>query len=256
MTKVGPHFTSKRKSLIIAGGLLSVLSFLSFATPTLADRLESDSYVIQFGNFNTTSGSKSSASYNLTDTVGQTFAGPFGEYGSSSYFIGAGFQYIYQIDDFSFTISDLGIDLGTLSTGSHSTDSNDLTITTRGGGGYTVYAYETHPLQHSDGVTEIPDTTCDTASCDETDADPWTNTSIPGFGFNSDGDDTPADFVDSTYFRQFADISNAETMQAVMSSSNIANERSTTITYKAGISGSQGAGTYTTSIVYVAVPGY
>jgi hypothetical protein len=233
-----------------------MLALLTSAPIALAERLESDSYVIQFGTFNITSGTKTSASYNVTDSVGQTAAGPFGSYGGSNYFVGSGFQYIYQIDDFSFTISDLTVALGTLTSGAHNTDTNTLTITTRGGGGYTVYAYEQHPLRHSAGVIEIPDTTCDGAACDETNADPWTNTSIAGFGFNSNGTTAPSDFVDTTYFRQFADNSTAETMQAVMTSANIASSDTTTITYKAGISGTQAAGDYETGIVFIAVPGF
>lgn len=245
-----------KKALISFWLLLLAGLTVSASSRVLAERLESDSYIIQFGNFNITSGEKSSASYNVTDTVGQTGAGPFGQYGSSTYFVGSGFQYIYQIDTFAFSISDLSIDLGTLSAGSHNTDSNVLTITTRGAGGYTVYAYEQHPLRHQNGSDTIPDTTCDTASCDETNADPWTNTSIAGFGFNADGTTVPSDFVDTTYFRQFADNSTAETMQAVMDSNNIGSADTATITYKAGITGLTPAGEYQTGIIYVAVPGF
>lgn len=221
-----------------------------------AERLESNSYVIQFGNFNVTSGEKSSASYNVTDTVGQSGAGPFGEYGSSGYFVGSGFQYIYQIDTFAFSISDLAVDLGTLTSGVHSTDNNVLTITTRGAGGYTVYAYQQRPLTHSNGSVTIPDTTCDDGLCDQTNADPWTNQAIAGFGFNANGSTVPADFVNSTYFRQFANALTSEPMQAVMSSASIADSDTATITYKAGVSGTQAAGNYQTSIMYTAVPGY
>lgn len=249
---------SRKKQLnqyffICLAGLVFGLFHVTQAT---AERLQSDSYVIQFGNFNVTSGEKSSASYNVTDTVGQTGAGPFGEYGSSGYFVGSGFQYIYQIDTFAFSISDLSIDLGTLTSGVHNTDTNVLTITTRGAGGYTVYAHEQQPLTHSNGSVTIPDTTCDDGLCDQTNADPWTNQAIAGFGFNASGTSVPADFVNSTYFRQFANALAAESMQAVMSSASIANATTATITYKAGISGTQAAGNYQTSIMYTAVPGY
>ena len=119
---------------------------LIYAFATQADRLESNSYVIQFGNFNMTAGEKESSSYKVTDTVGQTAAGP---YTSASYFVGSGFQYIYQIPNFRFTISDVDINLGILTSGAHNTDSHTVAITTRGAGGYTVYAYELKPLTHS-----------------------------------------------------------------------------------------------------------
>lgn len=244
------------KTLILILGL----SFLGVSpwlvTPAQADELRSDSFVITFGNFNLTSGEKSSSSYKVTDTVGQTADGPFGSYGGSTYFVGSGFQYIYQIDTFRFTISDVDIDLGSLTAGAHNTASHNLTITTRGAGGYSIYAYELHPLRHSNGSDQIADTTCDAGTCTQTTAAVWSNQSIAGFGYNMSGNDVPAAFVDSTYYKQFANNQAAEAMQVVMSSSNIASSRQSTVTYKAGISGTQVAGNYQTGVAYVAVPGY
>lgn len=220
-----------------------------------AENLESDSYVIQFGNFNITAGEKEGGGFRVTDTVGQTGAGPYGEYGVSSYFVGGGFQYIYQIQPFFFQISKLNIDLGTLAPGLHNTDSHSLTINTGGAGGYLIYAYETHPLRHSDGIYQVPNTTCDASDCDETTASSWTDQMIPGFGFNMTGDDIAPDFINANYFRSFADISNAQSMQVIMSSANVGTRQST-VTYKAGIPGDQAAGEYATSVIYVAVPAY
>lgn len=221
-----------------------------------AERLESDSYVITFGNFNVTSGEKSSASYNVTDTVGQTGSGPYGSYGGSTYFVGSGFQYIYQIDTFRFQISKTLIDFGELAEQTHETDSHTLTITTQGAGGYSVYAYELHPLRQLEGSEEIPNTTCDAGTCTHTTAGIWTNQSVAGFGYNMTGNDIPAHFINSTYFKSFANNEAAEAMQVVMSSSNIANARQSTVTYKAGIGSSQASGNYETAVVYVAVPGF
>jgi len=227
-------------------------------SPVLAERLESDSYVIQFGNFNVTAGEKESASYKVTDTVGQTGAGPYGQYGVSSYFVGGGFQYIYQIDQFAFSISKLAIDLGELTAGAHNTDALTLSITTGGAGGYAIYTYETKPLTHENGSNTIADTTCDSGTCSESSAGLWTNTSIGGFGFNATGSsDVSSDFLTTDHFRQFADSSAAESMQAIMSSNDIVENETATITYKAGLnSASQAAGRYDTATVFVAVPGY
>lgn len=242
----------KRLLLLVAGLLMTLLGASSVA----AERLESDSFVIQFGNFNTTSGQKSSASYSVTDTVGQVGSGPYGQYGGSSYFVGSGFQYIYQIDSFRFQLSKLLIELGELIPGSHSTDSHTLTITTRGAGGYTVYAYQLHALRLQNQSIDIPNTTCDSATCDYLTAAVWNNQSIAGFGYNMSGHDVPAGFSTSGHFKAFADQELAQDMQVVMSSANIANQRQSTATYKAGISGSQAAGNYETGVVFVAVPGY
>jgi len=221
-----------------------------------AENLTSDSWIIQFGNFNVTSGEKSSASYNVTDTVGQTASGPYGSYGSSTYFIGSGFQYIYQIDDFSFEISKTLIEFGELIENTHSTDSHTLTITTKGAGGYSVYAYELNPLRHENGTDEINDTTCNAGGCTHITAEVWDDQSIAGFGYNMSGNDIPGHFIDSTYYKNFADNETSDVMQVVMSSSNIASQRQSTITYKAGINSSQASGNYETGIVFVAVPGF
>lgn len=240
-----------KQSLLLSAFFFSLSLLLVFSAQ--ADRLESDSYVIQFGNFNMTAGEKSSASYKVTDTVGQTAPGP---YTGSNYFIGSGFQYIYQIAQFRFSISSTAIDLGLLTAGAHNSANHNISISTRGAGGYQVFAYELRPLTHSAGIDTVADTTCDNADCDETVAKAWVNQNIGGFGFNISGDDVPADFINNNYFRQFADNSSAEPMQVVMSSGNIAKNRTATVTYKAGLVGTESAGNYQTGIVYVAVPGY
>ncbi len=245
-----------KKWLIILGPLFIFLAGRLAATPAMADRLESDSFVIQFGNFNIGSGGGETTNYGLTYTIGQTAPGPFGQYGSSNYFVGSGFQYIYQIQTFNFSIDNVAIDLGELTPGIHNTASNKLTITTRGGSGYTIYAYEQTPMTHTNGSHTIPDTTCNAGTCTEAIAGVWTTQTVPGFGFNIVGDDVAADFLDSNYFRQFADDSSAEEMQVIMSDTDIAEAEQGTVTYKIGIDGSTVAGNYQTGIVYVAVPGY
>lgn len=245
----------KTKKIFIAGACAACYLLLAHQ-PAWSDRLESDSYVVTFGNFNVTSGEKSSASYNVTDTVGQVANGPYGQYGSSDYVIGAGFQYIYTIDNFSFRITDVSVELGELAPNTHTTATHDLIVSTKGAGGYYVYAYEKNPLRHIEGASDIPDTACNAGTCTISTAGVWNNQSVQGFGFNMSGDDVPADFIDSTYFRPFADDSASDPMQIVMSSNNVGQNRTATVTYKAGITGSQSAGDYQTTVSYVAVPGY
>ncbi len=243
----------------LIGTLIIILTatFLIVAKPARADRMQSQSYEIQFGNFNMGSGSQGSGSYTLTNTMGQIAPGPYGEYGVSGYFLGSGFQYIYQIQYFAFRISKLAIDFGTLSVGVHSSDSHNLTITTRGASGYKVYAYETKPLTNTAGAYTIPNTTCDAGTCTYSTAQTWTNQSVAGFGFNMSGHDVPADFTNTNYFRPFANQAASEPMQQVMGSANIAKYyRESTVTYKAGIGSNQASGKYETAVVYVAVPGY
>jgi len=223
-----------------------------------AQSMLSPSYEIQMGNFNMTSGEKASNTYNVTDTVGQTGAGLFGSLGGSTYVVGSGFQYIYPFNEFSFQISTLDIDLGTLNINSHNTANHTLTVTSPGANGYQVYAYQAHPLQTLGGVNFIPDTSCDGGTCTEVEstAAVWTNTAIPGFGFNASGDDVTSDFATSNYYRQFANQATSEAMQVIMRRNSQGSGRVATITYKAGISGTQAAGTYQTNVSFVAVPSY
>lgn len=239
--------------------LFSSLFFGALGAKVFAEEMKSDSYKIQFGNFNMGSGRRDGDTYILSDTMGGLAAGPYGQYGSSNYFIGSGFQYVYQIDYFFFSISKLSIELGELFADSFKTDAHTINITTNGASGYNVYVFENHPLRQIavdlPDAADINDTNCD-AGCDESAAGLWTDASNAGFGFNVTGDDVASDFINSNYFRQFANNENGESMQSIMGSSNVALDRSATVNYKAAMPGNQVAGNYQTSIVFVAVPGY
>lgn len=228
------------------------LGFFLTAVPVLAvERMESDSYKIRWPNLNMTSGSKSSANYNILDTVGQTAPG---EYDSAGFKVKAGFPYIKTILPFSFTISDLSIDFGSLTPETFSTQTNTLTVTSGGAGGYSVTAQESRPLTVQSGAATIPDTNCDNDACSETSAGIWINTAKYGFGYNMSGDDVPAAFADSTYFKQFADASQSETAQTVMSSANVGTNRTATVTYKVNTGPLQTAGDYENAITFIAAP--
>jgi len=268
----------KIRSVFLASFLLfSAVAFGGYIAKVSAEEMQSDSYKIQFGNFNMASGKRDGETYTLSDTMGGLAVGPYGQYGSSNYFIGSGFQYVYQIDYFFFSISKLSIELGELFANSFATDSHTISVTTNGASGYNVYVFENHPLRQitadsPSDATDVNDTNCD-AGCDEDTAGSWTDPGNPGFGFNvtatvlpnsSDpggsfniGDDDVADdFINSNYFRQFANNEAGESMQSIMGSSNVALNNAATVNYKASMPGDQAAGNYQTSIVFVAVPGY
>ncbi|MCD6225690.1 hypothetical protein J7J95_01245 [bacterium] len=240
------------KKIILAsttGGFLFLFLFFKIIQ---AVNMTSNSYKIQWGNINIGSGEQSSSSYQLSATLGQIAPGKFS---STGYIVRAGFQYIHSVIPFSFTISDLSIDFGSLVAQTPKTATNTLTVSAGGAGGYQVLAYENHPLR-SEQNEDIPDTTCDSGTCSETTADVWTQNTTYGFGFNMSGDDVPSDFVDSTYFRQFANKENNESPQVVMSSNSVTSSATATVTYKVNISSSQAAGNYENAITFVAIPIY
>lgn len=234
--------------------LLSTFYFI-LSTPISekagAETMNSNNYTIRTGNFNITSGLKSSATYSLTDTVGQTVASYFS---STGYHVRAGFQYLYTLYNFSFSISDLSINLS-LTPNFFSTDSHNLVVTAPGQG-YSVSVYETEKLKLSGGTDTIPDTTCDSGTCTETSAGVWSTASNNGFGYNLTGNDISADFTNSNYFRPFPDYSLGENPATIMSSVEAGKNRTATVTYKLSPSGSQASGTYYTNIIYIATPTY
>lgn len=235
--------------------LLSVCYFLlssPLAKRVIAQTMLSPNYQIRMGNFNITSGFKSSASYNLTDTVGQTAAEFFS---SSGYHVKAGFQYIYTLYDFTFALSSLAVDLGTLTPNTFSTGSHTLTVSAPGQG-YLVTTYAVAPLTRLGGSDVIPDTTCDSGPCTETTATAWITPTNNGFGYNASGHDVTSDFIDSTYFRPFPDFSLNETPAPLMSSTVAGRNRLATITYQVSPSSIQAGGNYATQIVYLATPVY
>lgn len=238
---------------VLTAGL--ALAFLGIGTPPVlsaaVDNMRSNSYIIQFGNFNMTSGEKSSSAYKVTDTVGQTAPG---EYTSTGYKVFAGFQYIYAIPKFSFRITDLSIDLGELQNGVFSQQTNDLVITTRSGG-YSILARAENPLRRPTGVSsaQIPFTTCD-SGCTTANAQPWTSLDKVGLGFTAAGTHKAADFVNSTYYRPFADRSQSQQAEVIAQSSDVVRDDVISITYRGTISGSQEAGQYQTSVEYTAIP--
>lgn len=246
--------TRLSKGELLKGLTLSVAllgAYLAGQPARAQEPLTSNSYEIQLGNFNMTSGEKSGGGYTVTDTVGQTAAG---EFNSTGYNVYAGFQYMYTLTQFTFEIDDLTIDLGELIAGTFTTDSHTLKISTRSGG-YTITAAAKHPLQTLGATAQIPFTSCD-SGCSIASATPWTNANNIGFGFSAVGANVTGDFVNNTYFRPFADVSNAETPQTIASATTVVRDDITTITYKGTISDGAAAGHYETSIIYNALPSY
>ena len=232
--------------------ILAAGFFLLSATFVRAN-MNSNSFTIQYNNTNMTAGKKTSGTYTVTDTAGQTAVG---QYSSAGYLVRSGFQYVYTIGRFTFSISNTIVDLGTVTPGVFQTGNSTLSVSAKGAGGYTVTAHESYPLRVPGTATTIQDTTCNSGTCTESTAAVWTDPSKSGFGYNISGNDVPGAFVDATYFKQFANYSANEPPQIVMSNAATVKNRQATVTYKAAVIGSQAGGTYENHITYIATPGY
>jgi len=231
------------------------------ASISVAQSFDSNSYHIEFGNFNMTSGKKTSNSYVLTDTVGQNAPG---RYDNTGFTVKSGFQYIYDtIEKFSFSISDLDLSFGSLTPNVGSTQTNIITITTPSGHGYEIMAIANHPLLANNYT--IPDTSCNSNNCTKTTSAPWTLSTAYGFGYNAIGINSSGTvtnigtsnyFTDSTYYRPFADLSKNDLPLVFMSENSRVKDRLARITYKVNISPNQAAGNYQNLINLIAIPKY
>ncbi|MBI5044689.1 MAG: hypothetical protein HZC02_02080 [Candidatus Levybacteria bacterium] len=241
---------------------LSILLAFFFLTAQKAINLEQISaftmsnanWIIDFANLNMTSGKPTGPNYKVSNTVGQIAPGL---YSGTNFKVRAGFQYVYSIIPFSFTISTLEINFGTLIPTNPVTRTNVLTLSNGSANGYSVLAYENHALLIPGSGRMIPDTSCDAGTCTQITAAAWTSSLAYGFGYRCDnlsGTDCSTDFSTGTFYKQFANDSDGETAQAVMRGVNVGRSKQVQITYKANISATQPPGEYTNQIIYLAIP--
>lgn len=233
--------------------LTSIFLLLTF-NKVFAVPMNSSSFNMESANVEIAGGNKSSGSYKISDSVGQLAAG---KYSSSGYVVSAGFEYLHAIIPFRFSVSNININLGNLLPSTPSTATTNLTVYFGGAGEYQVTATEIGPLQTQSGST-IPNTSCDGGSntCTQSLAKVWSSSSAYGFGYNMTGNDIPADFINSTYFRPFPDRTLSDAPQTVMTSANVGKNRLSTMTFMANVSAIQPAGSYDTVINFVATPSY
>ena len=240
---------------------LFAILFLLSTKIILAQRFQSNSYIVEWGNFNLTGGTKTSTNYHLSDTVGQMAPG---EYNSGAYTLESGFQYIYNtFNKFQFRINDpdMAINFGTLVPEIGTSQSNSITISCPAGHGYQVMVQQNHPLKILAAGVTIPNTSCDSGTpCTSSSSNSWTSNASYGFGYNVlginstgtvTGVGTSQYFSDTTKYRPFDTIN-----QIIMSESNPVSRHSARVTYKALISTSQSSGNYMNSITFTAVPNY
>ncbi len=240
---------------------------LSITSPVFADFLYSPNYQIEAPNLNIGSANYTSPSSGtkISSTLGQTATEQFS---SAGYLVRAGFQYIFSITPFSFTISSTNIPFGALIPGTPVTATTNLTVGFSSANGYQVTAREDDSLKTLSG-TAIADTACDTGTpCTITVANTWSSNSTYGFGYNmSSGsypNDIPADFTAASKYRPFANLALSQIPAIVMFANTSttpahlyrSSTRQSTMTFKANIGATQTSGTYTTVVKFTATPLY
>jgi len=238
------------------------LSFRLLSIVNAQSTMSSSNFHVTWGNFNMTSGKKTSSSFNLTDTVGQNFAQQFT---SSGFTMKAGFQYIYAAttetpNTISFSIDNNLIDLTNLVPGVATTATNTISISCSSTQGYEIQAFQKYPLTNSANQA-IPNTDCN-GFCTIDYSSTWE--SGYGFGFNAigysglieTGIGTSQYFLNSSFYRPFADSSQSQNPVPIMSQDiNVENQQAK-INYKVVVDPIQSAGNYQNAISFIAVGKY
>src|SRR5690554_1532883 len=95
-------------SKIGSAASLAIL-ILSLASSVSGQTMRNNEYILKWGNFNSFSGRASDGDTNITFTGGQT---AIGLYSGDNFKVRSGFQYVYSIIPFTFSISSTTINFG------------------------------------------------------------------------------------------------------------------------------------------------
>nr|MBI5455988.1 hypothetical protein [Candidatus Levybacteria bacterium] len=237
--------------LLLFLSLISYLLGLKSVPSAIAQTMTNAFYILQMGNLNSIAGKPTGQTYKVSFTVGQTGANLFS---GPNYKVRAGFQYIYSIIPFRFSISSVLVDFGIITPGTPVIRSQLLTVSNNSAYGYQVTVSQNHNLRVNASGNEIPPTTCDAGTCTTTTPAVWTSSLVYGFGYNCQnvsGTDCAAGYTDTTYYRPFIASPSAV---SIMSSVNVGRNRKANVNYKVNIAQLQAAGLYTNIINYIATP--
>jgi len=155
------------------------------------------------------------------------------------------------------------VPFGTVNTESFYGACQQVTVTTNGAGGYTTTVQTTSLL--TSGPNTIAKGTCDGA-CTDTSEAAWATNTNNGFGYcMADQTGNPATTADAgwgtnacddgtTFFKTHANAGAAESAQSILASATPVSGDSAYIKYRLSVDGTQAAGTYTTTVVYITTP--
>ncbi len=221
--------------------ILIVIAFIILRNRTIAQSASNNSYIIQGGEieqktFTNPSDSSTESSDKGSDKTTNIY---FGEN--------------YQDQPFSFSVSNILVDYGSLTPTNPVSRTTDLIILKGSSEGYSVFAFANRQLTDVNN-NSIPDTTCDNGTCSQTSSAQWSRNLSFGFGYrceNSDMSGCTGDFSKADYFKQFANDSKSGQYQAIINSFD---SRKSKIEYKVNISNNQAKSSYSNSITFIAIP--
>lgn len=252
--------TANKLSETLAALLLLVACYLLLAPAAQAQTMSNKDYKIKMQGFNSISGTTNNADYNIRSTAGEL--SPIVSEGVN-FKVRTGTENIASSLPFSVSLSSEIIDFGSLTPTNPIVRTLDLNIYSLSAYGYSILAYENHPLQSENA--NIPDTTCDNGECSHESAKEWINTLTYGFGYRCDnviGVDCDSSFSNAegtpsgpNFYKHFADGSNRQAEQSVMSGIGSKNKQAR-MSYRVNIAGNQAEGIYSNIVTYIAVPSF
>lgn len=256
-------FVIDSNKLVVSVGLwVACLLFFLFIltthnsqlTTAFAQDMSSQNYKLDGGNFNMTSGNKSSTNFKLSDVVGQTAAGIFA---SKGYIIQAGFLNGAAGETFSFSVIPSLADFGELTPNNPVEKTLRITISNGNATGYSVRASENQPLSTLAGA-QITDTVCNSGitPCTINQTARWNQNTAYGFGFHMTGRTVPKDFTQAdTLFRPFAATARNESPIVIMQSEAKKVVDQATMTLRLNIGPNQAVGQYRNVLSFSALVG-
>lgn len=162
-----------------------------------------------------------------------------------------------KITPFVFTVSKSNNNFGMIQPFKAQSRETDLIVSFAKMGQYQVTAIKETLFVNFNADKIIADTICgENNKCDRNHSKPWVSDKNYGFGYNLAGNDIPFDFVNSTYFRPFANKILAESPIVVMSGNIKGNLSKTKITQKLILRTNQQAESYYAVINFTASPLY
>lgn len=213
--------------------LLILIIIFNFPLSAGSASMSSENFQMQLDTISVGGDVAASTNYLVFGTYGDLGASPTTST-SDNYIIHAGFQAAASGVTLTAALSANSIALGSLSTGSVSSASQTLTVTTNSPTGYTTTVTEDGNLRSGDNdINDVGDGTV-TAGSEE-------------YGLLTSG---AAGQMNS------ADTAITGVAQTAASTSTIATSEAITITYKAAVSGNTGYGTYSHTVTFTTTANY
>jgi hypothetical protein len=167
-----------------------------------------------------------------------------------------GIQHIYQSGPISFLVDSDILDFGQITSSNPVIRSITLSATSESIN-YRVLTYEDHPPRTINNQ-EIPNTTCDDGSCNQSQSAHWENNLTYGFGLRCISKSILYCIgnFDKDYYRQFANISSGEEFMPIINGIKHKNANDIQMSLKINASGTQEPGIYSNTVTFIMVPNY